>query len=92
MSFVLCPLSFLGCVSTNRIKYFYIFFSLHCVCRIFVPDSRVSPKRALKHLAFESENATRRLAKVYTWKWQSLHVEMTNSTRGIFNISWQLCG
>ena len=54
----------------------------------FKQDARVSSMRAIRQLAFESENATRRLAKVYTWKRQSLHVEIPNSTRGIFNVYW----
>ena len=54
----------------------------------FKQDARVSSMRAFRQLAFESENATRRVAKVYTWKRQSLHVEIPNSTRGIFNVYW----
>ena len=48
--------------------------------------------RPFQQLALESENAARRIGKVYTWKRQSRRVEIANSTRGIFNISWQCKG
>ena len=69
-------------------KYLDIFICCKTSIIHFKQDARVSSMRAFRQLAFESENATRRLAKVYTWKRQSLHVEIPNSTRGIFNVYW----
>ena len=73
-------------------KYLDIFYMLQNDITHFKQDARVGSMRAFRQLAFESENATRRLVKVYTWKRQSRRVEMANSTRGIFNIYWRVRG
>ena len=79
------------------------FLAIWKKCRTFLSDSRANQTRvsavlgiAIAHvffsLAAKVEDATRKLEKDDARTLPTLHVEMANSTRGIFNISRQMDG